>query len=441
MLILDIFATHQVAQWMLKTIDGLLDKMGLAHHQVIEAIIYILVITAFSLGIGFVLKKVILYVTNKIMAVKKSELAEELKNRKVFLRCSRIIPPLVFMAMIPFAFNEGSPQLIWIMRLVGVYALIAFAGGVSSILEFIFDRFNDRENRKNLPLKGVLNIAIGATWIVIIILCICIIIDKSPAALLAGLGAFAAALMLIFKDSILGFVAGIQMSDNDMLHVGDWIVVPGTPANGIVQDVSLSTVKILNWNLSTVMVPPYTLVSTSFQNYRSMYDNNRRLIENSVIIDMSTVRNIDAATVDAIVTKYPEIKDFVTGLRTKNTTVMSEPGMHAANGTVETNLGLFRAYLGVYINRHPDIAQDRRVMLRLMQGTDTGMALQLWCFTATTDWGQYEAIQSQIFEHIAATAPDFAGLRVYSGVDLTIKDGNGKQENVNVAPSTVNQTQ
>lgn len=424
MILLTVLPTHTVASWLLKTIDGMLDKMGLAHHDVIEDIIYIAIITLLSLAIGIALKKLILYVTNRILRKKQSQLAEELQNRRVFIRCSHVIPPLVFMALIPFAFNSGSRELDWIMRIVGIYTLLAFAGGICSILEFIFDRYNARENRKNLPLRGVLNIVIGAVWIVIVILCACILVDKSPGTLLAGLGAFAAALMLIFKDSILGFVAGIQMSDNDMLHVGDWIVVPGTPANGIVQDVSLSTVKILNWNLSTVMVPPYTLVSTSFQNYKSMYDNNRRLIENSVIIDMTSVRTLTDTDVDNIASKYTVLQDFIKGLRNQNSLAMSDPGMHATNGTIETNLGLFRAYLGIYINNHPKIAQDRRVMLRLMQGTDNGMALQLWCFTSTSDWGEYEGVQSQIFEHIAAAAPDFAGLRVYSGTNIRINEAH-----------------
>lgn len=425
MLILNVFATHTVASWLLKTIDGFLDDIGLRHHQIIEAVIYLAIITLFSLGIGICLKKLILYITNRVLAKRQSVMAQELRNRNVLLKCSHIIPPLVFLAMVPFAFSRHSPQLVWIMRLAGVYTLIAFAGGMSSILEFIFDRYNVRENRKNLPLKGVLNVAIGIVWIIIIILSICILINKSPATLLAGLGAFAAALMLIFKDSILGFVAGIQMSDNDMLRVGDWIVVPGTPANGIVQDVSLSTVKILNWNLSTVMVPPYTLVSTSFQNYRSMYDYNQRLIENAAIIDMTSVCTIDADTVDKIVGKYPLLKDFVANLRKDSSLIQSDPGVTTPNGSIATNLGLFRAYLSLFLNNHPKISKQQNIIVRLMQGTDTGMALQLWCFTATSNWVEYEAVQSAVFEHIASSAPDFAGLRVYSGNNIGVRSSAG----------------
>lgn len=423
---LAIVPTQTFATWMLNSIDGLLNKIGLGHYAHVKEAIYIIIISVVSICIGMILKKIILFITRKVMASRKSEIAQELHDHNVLIRCSHIIPALVFMAMVPFAFPAGSLQLHWILKLVGIYALIAFAVGLNSIIEFIFDRYNEKENRKNLPLRGVRNIIIGVIWIIIAILSICILFDKSPATLLAGLGAFAAALLLIFKDSILGFVAGIQMSDNDMLHVGDWIIVPNTPANGIVQDVSLSTVKILNWNLTTVMVPPYTLVSTSFQNYRSMYAANNREIENQVIIDVASVRPLDEDTVNQIVEKYPEIKEFVDNMRQKNCTSTNNPGPWAINGTIETNLGLFRAYVATYLKNHPFIAKNQGMIVRLMQGTNEGIPLQIWCFTATSNWAEFEGIQSQVLEHMAATAPDFGGLVIYSGNRLNVDEQSDK---------------
>ena len=431
MLILSTSPTQTAADWLLKTIDGLLNHIGLEHHGVWKEIIYVVIISAFSILIGVALKKLVLYITRRVMFIRQSQIGMELHNRNVFVKCSHIIPPLVFMAMVPFAFNENSPVLHWIFKFVGIYTLIAFAIGSSAVLKFIFDRYNIKDNRKNLPLKGVLNIAIGIVWSIILILSVCILIDKSPAAILAGLGAFAAALLLIFKDSILGFVAGIQMSENDMLHVGDWIVVPGTPANGFVLDVSLSTVKIQNWDLTTVMVPPYTLVSTSFQNYKSMYDAGARRIENSLIIDLNSVKLISDSDVDAIVTKYPALKPFVDGLRQNNKKIVSETGLRTVCGSIETNLGLYRAYAGVYLTTNPLIAQDQQVMVRIMEGTGAGIPMQLYCFTATTDWGQYQAIQSAIMEHLTAVAKDFAGLTIYSAnnVDINTRAVETKPQN------------
>ena len=417
-------ATQSIAAFVLNTIDDLLNKIGLSNHSFIKSAIYIILISVVSIAIGILIKKFILLVTRKVLAVHKSDIANELHEHRVFIRCSHIIPPLVWMALAPFAFPEHSDQLYWILKIVGIYALIAFAGGVNSIIEFAFDRYNEKENRKNLPLRGIRNIAVGIVWIVISILAVCVLIDKSPATILAGLGAFAAALLLIFKDSILGFVAGIQMSDNDMLRVGDWIIVPGTPANGTVIDVSLSTVKIQNWDLTTVMVPPYTLVSTSFQNYRSMYEAGARLIENQVIIDPKTIRPADDAMIESILAKYPALTDFVSNLRSKGKTAFNDPGMVADDGTIETNLGLYRAYVGQYLLSHPGINKNQYLLVRVMQGSNAGIPLQIWCYTVSTVWNEYQAVQSQVMEHICAVVPDFGGLAIFSQNDLTVSQSN-----------------
>lgn len=424
MLSLTIIPTHAVATWLLSTIDGMLNHIGLGQDKLTEEIIYIILISAISVAIGIGVKKMVLFLVQKAVALKHTELGTKLLQDRVLTKCSHIITPIVFMAMIPFAFNSESSTLDWILKIVGIYTLVAFAIGVSAIFRFIFDRYNEHENRRNLPLKGILNVAIGIVWIVILIIAVSILVGKSPGALLAGLGAFAAALMLIFKDSILGFVAGIQMSDNDMLHVGDWIVIPGTPANGIVQDVSLSTVKVQNFDLTTVMVPPYTLVSTSFQNYHSMYQAGARRIENSLIIDIPTVCPTTDEMLDTIGAKYPNMAAFIDNLRKNKQLSVTNPGPRAMNGTIETNLGLFRAYIGLYLNDHPKVAKDQRIMVRLMQATNSGVPLQIWCFASSTNWDEYEGIQSEIMEHLAAVINDFGGLAIYSSSSLTIEQGS-----------------
>lgn len=180
------------------------------------------------------------------------------------------------MALLPIALDGEGRWAQVLDRAVYVYAIAMFGVAVTAVFSFVWVRYDQHENTKKLPLKGILNVAKGIVWGIVVIVAVSVMVDKSPAVLLTGLGAFAAALMLIFKDSILGFVAGIQLSQNDMLRVGDWIVVPSTIANGIVTDVTLSVVKVLNWDNTTVMLPPYTLVSTSFQNWRSMSDSGVR---------------------------------------------------------------------------------------------------------------------------------------------------------------------
>lgn len=411
--------SHTIGTWLLGIVDSVLDKIGLEHNRNAEEIIYALVVLALSLAIGWLVKTMLLAAVRKLVKLHKGSIGTELLQLRTLAKCSHIIPPLVFLGMVPIAFAGGSRLLDIIERLAGVYALVALGIGLGAVINFIFYHYNAHENSRNLPIKGVRNISIGLTWIILVILAVSVLVDKSPTALLTGLGAFAAALMLIFKDSILGFVAGIQMSQNDMLHVGDWIVVPSTPANGTVLDVSLSAVKVQNWDNTIVTVPPYTLVSTSFQNYRGMKDSGARRITKTLTIDVPTVCPLTEALTAKAVGKHPELKEFIDGLRGQGQTEQTDGGLAPVNGTIETNLGLFRAYICLYIRNNPKIAKDQTVLIRLLDPTDTGLPLQIYCFTATTDWDAYEGIQSAVVEHVVTAAADF-GLGIYTSSSVSI---------------------
>lgn len=426
MISLSLVPTHAVADWLIKHIDHLLDALGLEKSPTIEEVIYIVLIAAVSFGIGVLVKKGVLFITQKAVDIRNVSVGRQLLREGTLTKCSHIIPPLVFMALIPFVFSSETGLLSWVMRLIGVYTLIALAIGLCAILTFVFNRYNAHENTKNLPLKGILNVGKGIVWIVILIIVVSVLIDKSPGTLLAGLGAFAAALMLIFKDSILGFVAGIQMSENDMLHVGDWIIVPGTPANGTVMDVSLSTVKVRNFDMTLVMVPPYTLVSTSFQNYRGMVETGVRRIMRTFLIDIPTITDVTEPMLDAVIAKYPEMKTFVDGLRRAGRTAATNSGERPENGTIRTNLGLFRAYISLYLMSHPKIAKDQRILVRVLESNSDGLPLEIWCFTATTNWDEYEGIQSEVIEHLTTVVGDFGGLAIYTSSSLTV-DGTIEQ--------------
>lgn len=425
----DIIPSHDIAYFLLKYIDKLLDLIGLKHHSTVEEIIYVAIIVGVSLGIGWLIKKGIIAALRKTMQLRSTELGHEILQQRTLERCSHIIPPLVFLALLPFAFSSESHTLDIIERLVWAYVFVCVGIGVSAVINLAFYRYNTHENTRNLPLKGIRNVAKGLVWIIIIIVGISIIVDRSPAVLLTGLGAFAAALMLIFKDSILGFVAGIQMSQNDMLHVGDWIVVPSTPANGTVEDVSLSVVKIRNFDNTIVTVPPYTLVSTSFQNYRGMKETGARRIEKNVTIDATTVRKCTPEFLTEIVAKYPILKPFVDNLESRKLLSQDDGGIRPINGTIETNLGLLRAYLCIFLTNNDMIAKDQQILIRLTDVTAYGLSLQVYCFTATTDWNKYEAIQSAILEHLTVTVKDF-GLDLYSDSTLSVTSETPDPESV-----------
>lgn len=232
-----------------------------------------------------------------------------------------------------------------------------------------------------------------------LILIISILIDKNATSILAGLGASAAILMLIFKDSILGLVAGVQLSANDMLRPGDWITMPKYGADGDVLEVSLTTVKVQNFDKTITTIPPYALVSDSFQNWRGMRETGGRRIKRSVFIDLNTVHFCT-----------PEERSYF----------KSKGWIEKDENNQIVNLQVFRDYLQNYLKAHPRTHKELMIMVRQMQPTSEGLPLEVYCFSNTSDWKQYEEIQGEIFDHLLAMIPEF-GLRVYqrpSGRDI-----------------------
>lgn len=441
--------SHYVATLLMTIVDRILSILKLEHNGTVEEVCYTILVTAFALVIGLGLRWAIVWLIRKMLSLKHSRMAEELLRQHTVTRCSHIIPPLIFMALIPFAFTTDPHTYSTIMRWVGAYVLVCFAIGVNAVITYIWTQYDLRRNTDNHPLRGILNVAHGLVWIIIAIITVSILIHKSPMALLGGLGAFAAALMLIFKDSILGFVAGIQLSNNDMLRVGDWIVVPSTPANGNVIEVTLTVVKVQNWDNTIVMLPPYTLVSTSFQNWRGMTASGARRIQRAVIIDNTTIVPATAQFIDKIEKLYPSMAQYIesrTKIKQEGKWNIYDGRNGVVNGAVETNLGLFRAYLCQYMIDNPSIDKTQNMMVRTLEATPAGTPLQVYCFSNNTSWIAYEAIASEMFEHIAAVAPDF-GLTIYNTSDGNSMEieltnagntGNGESKsNENGAPKSV----
>ncbi len=420
MLLSALIPSNRVAQWLLVHIHHLLDAVGLKKNQTIEEVIYAAIIVCIALFIGWAIRNIVLYGVRKFMLMRHSTVGKELIDHKVLSRCSHIIPPLVLLALLPFAFTSETALRVIVLRGLLIYTVVVVCRAICTVTKFIWLRFDETRNSKNLPLGGILDTAVGIIWFIAVIICVSIVVNKSPVNLLTGLGAFAAVLMLVFKDSILGLVAGLQLSQNDMLRVGDWIVVPSTIANGIVIDVNLTAVKVQNWDNTIVTLPPYTLVSTSFQNWRGMTESGCRQIARSVIIDSDTIVPATKEMISEITGKYPIIKAYTDKIDSLGHNDYN-PGLAVVNGTNQTNLGLFRAYMCQWLLNNPAIRSDEQILVRLMPPTGEGIPLQIWCFTATTNFTAYEAIQSAVFEHVAVTAIDF-GLRLFndpSGTDVT----------------------
>lgn len=375
--------SHQLAQTILKFIDNCLDAVGLDKSPRLEGVVYFVIILALAIGFGWLLRKIILWALRRWVKLSKASWGSELLQAKTLGSSCHIIPPLVLLACLPIAFDINNTWHTWVTRLAVVYFLITLGLALCAWLKFFWMHYDKYQNQRRLPIKGIYEVAIGIVWIIITIIAVSVLINKSPGMLLTGLGAFAAALMLIFKDSILGFVAGIQMSNNDMLHVGDWITVPGTLADGVVTDVTISVVKVRNFDNTTVMLPPYTLVSTSFQNWRTMSGSNTRRFAKNILIDANSIKA-------------------------------------DANDPTKTNLDKFRAYVLDYLNKHPRVNHDTGAfggnvltMVRVMAADANGVPVQIYAFTNTSNWPEFEEIQSEITAYVIAAASQF-GLVVYN---------------------------
>lgn len=422
-----IIPSHSIAVWILDNIYKFLHFIGLSKYTALEQILYVAIIVAVSIFFGWILRRIILYATQRIVAFKNTDGGKEILKQHTLTKCSHFIPPVVFLSLAPFAFDSSSQWLTIIIRIALVYLTITLAVGINSVLTFIFSRYNDKVNTKELPIKGILNVGKGLVWIIAAIVAISIIVHKSPAALLGGMTAFAAVLMLVFKDSILGFVSGIQMSQNDMLRVGDWIVVPNTPANGVVMDVSLTTVKVRNFDNTLIMVPPYTLVSTSFQNWRGMTASGVRRIANNIYINPDSIGAATDDMIEKVSAQYPDAKNFIDDLKKNNKQVAWNPGVAPLNGTIETNLGLFRFDLMSYLLTSDMIDHNKDMMVRVMPMSSEGVPLQIYCFSVTTQWQAYEAVLSAVMEHALLKASEF-GLEILSADHLTVDNESNKNQ-------------
>lgn len=319
---------------------------------------------------------------------------DDLLNDRFLRAVSNLMPALVVYYLSPLVFSSITGSAGWVHVATECYILwtIIFIGLV--FVSNLFNALSNRERLKAYAIKGIFQMVKLVLIGIGVIMTISIIIDKSPTSILMALGASAAILVIVFKDALLGLVASVQLTANDMLKKGDWIVMDSSGANGEVIDISLTTVKVRNWDNTVTTIPPYALISASFQNYQPMRHSGGRRISRSILIDAASVRFctpeeiadlqkegwLDSDTFD------PEVKQI--------------------------NLQLLRCYLEKYISSREDIRKDMLTLVRQMDPTPTGLPLQLYCFCAYTDWKEYERVQSEIFDHVYAVVPKF-GLRIY----------------------------
>lgn len=396
---------YEVARLIMKGVNYILKPLGLEHNNFIFISVYAILVFLIAWAIGEAVKVIILFIVHHLSKFVKYDLYGRLKEAHFFEKICSVIAPVVFLIFIQFTLTGQATLALWLSKLTWIYICFRICVALSTLSMVIWNHVDARENKRKLPLKGIVQLIKGMLWIIFTIVVMGIIVNKSPASLLAGLGAFAAVLMLVFKDSILGVVAGVQLSENDSLHVGDWIKVPGTDANGNVVEVTLTSVKVQNFDKTVTTIPPYNLISGSFTNYRQMQITGTRRICRNYMIDADSVVPAD----DIMLERYshiPLLSDWLKKKIEQRAEGKTEDALNSAglvDGSIETNLGIFRAYLKLYLDAHPNIshASADTCFISTLPQTAVGIPLQIYCFTSTSQWTPYEAIQSSIFEHIA----------------------------------------
>lgn len=322
-----------------------------------------------------------------------------LMKRRVVHHLIHILPGILVYFLLPLAFVRGKEILDFSQKICAVYIIAAILFTINGLLLVILDVYNARDKQKNRPMKGFVQVLQVLLFFIGGIVIIAVLVNKSPMTLFAGLGASAAVLMLVFKDSILGFVAGVQLSANDMLRIGDWIQLPNGVANGTVEEITLNTVKIRNWDETISTVPPYTLVNNSFQNWRGMQESGGRRVNKNIYLDMTTLKFCTPEDLDAIRKNVPLMADY-----------------QPAEGEVPTNSQLYRIYIERYLRSLPVVNQDMDLIISQKEPTTYGVPIQVYFFSRNKVWREYERIQSDIFDHLLAIVGKF-DLKLYQYSD------------------------
>lgn len=363
-----------------------------------EAIIAILLV-AVAIGLDYLCQAIFVGGVRSIVKHTHYKWDTLLIKRKVVHYLVHTIPGILVYALLPMAFIRGKELLFISQKICAVYIIFSLLLALNGLLLMMLDLFNQQEKMKNRPMKGFIQVLQVLVFFVGGIVIIAILVNKSPATLFAGLGASAAILMLVFKDSILGFVAGIQLSANDMLRPGDWITMPSANANGIVQEITLNTVKVQNFDNTISTIPPYNLVNSSFQNWRGMVESGGRRVMKSIYLDLNKIKFCTPEMLDTFRKEIPLLADY-------------QPD----KDVVPTNSQVFRVYVERYLTSLPVVNQDLDLIISQLQSTEYGVPIQIYFFSRNKVWKEYERIQSDIFDHFFAMIPKFE-LKVYQYSD------------------------
>lgn len=390
--------------------------------------IKILIIGLICIIANFITKKIVVRIVNRIFTRNKYAWGNVLLERKIFRTLSHIVPAII---IYQFADIFEDYKTI-IQRLSITYIMIISLIVITRMLNAVNDIYRMYEISKTRPIKGYIQVANIIIVAIGVISIIANLVGKSPFILLGGIGALSAVIMLVFKDSILGLVAGVQLTANDMVRVGDWIEMPKYGADGDVIDITLNTIKVQNFDKTITMIPAYALVSDSFINWRGMLSSGGRRIKRSISIDNTSI----SFCTPEMIERFKEIQLLKEYIEKREKEIEEYNEQHhvsktnPVNGRALTNIGVFRAYITNYLKHHPGIHQEMSLMVRQLAPTENGLPLEIYAFSNDTSWANYESIQSDIFDHLFAVAPAF-GLRIFqnpTGNDMRLMVAEDSKE-------------
>jgi miniconductance mechanosensitive channel len=376
-----------------------------------------LLVIAFALIIFYISKYIIVKWVHRMAVKSSSNWDDAFVERKVFKRLAYLIPALIIHGSVEYVIPDYPHTMVVVLTLINVYIVTVSVIVTASVLDAAHDIYNSYEISKTRPIKGFIQVAKIFLWVIYAIILITVLFLRTKGfGWLAGLGAFSAVLLLVFKDPILGFAGGIQLATNDMLRIGDWIEMPKYNADGTVIDIAITTVKVQNWDKTITTIPTYFLVSDSYKNWRGMQESGARRIRRHILIDLNSIKFCTSEMLERF-SKYGYVTEYIarteSELKTYNKENKVDPGV-MINGHRQTNIGIFRAYLTAYLKENPNLHQDLSLMVRQLQPTETGLPLEIYAFSKEQDWERFEEIQSDIFDHVLAGIT-FFDLKLFQG--------------------------
>ncbi|MGH0028526.1 MAG: mechanosensitive ion channel family protein [Myxococcota bacterium] len=383
-------------------------------HPIIAQVIWLGALALAWLVVDFVLRRGVLRLVERIVLRSHTDWDDVLHDAKLFERLAPLVPALLAWYGVHLLPAVGESFEVLVGRISISVVILVAARAAGAFLTAANELYSRRPENAHRPIKGYIQVVRIVVAIVATILILATLFDRSPVIFLSGLGAMTAVILLIFRDTILSLVASVQITTNDMVRVGDWIEMPQFGADGDVVDVALHTVKVQNWDKTVTTIPTHRLITDSFKNWRFMSASGGRRIKRSVFIDVDSVRFLEPSEI-ARIGEFALLRDYVKTKREEIDAWNREQGRRPEFNTDIrrlTNLGTFRAYVERYLQAHPKIHRDMTLLVRQLAPTPEGIPIEVYCFTNTTEWNAYEGIQSDLFDHFLAVAPEF-GLRVF----------------------------